>query len=168
MKLRMVSRSAIPVCSSVRSGQTASNLPAAFGAGGHLEYVIHTKMLQLSVGGRRKPTFGKLSGLQTRELGNSEKGVAKDIQDNSRKGVLFQTHHSRRHSEARQRSSSSLRHIKWQWQARHNRIQGPCGLNQYEQQTTGQSVRATNVNSLPLDKILRTVVNGSTAVYDRV
>jgi hypothetical protein len=31
-------------------------------------------------------------------------------------------------------------------------------LPQHEQQTTGQSVRATNVKSLPLDKMLKIVV----------
>jgi hypothetical protein len=34
----------------------------------------------------------------------------------------------------------------------------PVALPQHEQQTTGQSVRATNVNSLPLNKMLRVVV----------
>jgi hypothetical protein len=34
----------------------------------------------------------------------------------------------------------------------------PVALLQHEQQTTGQSVRAPNVNSLPLDKVLKVVV----------
>jgi hypothetical protein len=34
----------------------------------------------------------------------------------------------------------------------------PAALPQHEQQTTGQSVRATNVNSLSLDKMLKVVV----------
>jgi hypothetical protein len=34
----------------------------------------------------------------------------------------------------------------------------PAALLQHEQQTTGQSVRAPNVNSLPLDKTLKVVV----------
>jgi hypothetical protein len=34
----------------------------------------------------------------------------------------------------------------------------PAALPQHEQQTTGQSVRATSVNSLPLDKMFRVVV----------
>jgi hypothetical protein len=33
----------------------------------------------------------------------------------------------------------------------------PAALLQQEQQTTGQSVRAPNVNSLPLDNMLRVV-----------
>jgi hypothetical protein len=31
-------------------------------------------------------------------------------------------------------------------------------LPQHEQQTTGESVQATNVNSLPLDKMLEVVI----------
>jgi hypothetical protein len=34
----------------------------------------------------------------------------------------------------------------------------PAALPQHEQQTTGQSVRAPNENSLPLDKMLNLVV----------
>jgi hypothetical protein len=34
----------------------------------------------------------------------------------------------------------------------------PVALPQLEQQTTGQSVRATNVNSLSVDKMLKVVV----------
>jgi hypothetical protein len=34
----------------------------------------------------------------------------------------------------------------------------PAALPQHEQQTTGQSVRAPNVNSLPLDKMSKIVV----------
>jgi hypothetical protein len=34
----------------------------------------------------------------------------------------------------------------------------PAALPQNEQQTTGQSVRAPNFNSLPLDKLLKVVV----------
>jgi ABC-type phosphate transport system substrate-binding protein len=34
----------------------------------------------------------------------------------------------------------------------------PVALSQYKQQTTGQSIRVTNVNSLPLDKMLRVAV----------
>jgi hypothetical protein len=34
----------------------------------------------------------------------------------------------------------------------------PPALPHHEQQTTGQSVRAPNVNSFPLDKMLRVVV----------
>jgi hypothetical protein len=34
----------------------------------------------------------------------------------------------------------------------------PAALPQHEQQTTGQAVRATNVNSWPLDNMLRVVV----------
>jgi hypothetical protein len=40
-------------------------------------------MLQLSVGGRRKPPSRKLSGLQTRDRGDAEKEVAKDSQDHN-------------------------------------------------------------------------------------
>jgi hypothetical protein len=34
----------------------------------------------------------------------------------------------------------------------------PADLAQHEQQTVGQSLPATNVNSLPLDKMLRVVL----------
>jgi hypothetical protein len=39
----------------------------------------------------------------------------------------------------------------------HNRTEGPVPLHQHEQQATGQSVEAPNVNSLPLDNMLRIV-----------
>jgi hypothetical protein len=48
------------------------------------EYIFHLNMLQLSVGGRRKPTSRKLSGLQTREV-----RYAENTQDYNGKGVLF-------------------------------------------------------------------------------
>jgi hypothetical protein len=77
-------------------------------------------VLQLLFGGRRKPPSHKLSGLQTCEGGDAEKEDAEDTKDYNAKGVLFQPHHSRRplwwRSEAGQRNSSSLRHIRWQWQ----------------------------------------------------
>jgi hypothetical protein len=44
-----------------------------------VNYIFHRNMLQLSVGGRRKPPFRKLLGLQTREGGNAEKEVAENI-----------------------------------------------------------------------------------------
>jgi hypothetical protein len=100
--------------------QTASKHPAACGAEGsptqevplEREYIFHPNMQLLSVGGRRHPPSSKLSGLQIREGGDA--GVAEETQDYKGKGVLFQPHHSRRpsrrHSEARERNSSSLRH----------------------------------------------------------
>jgi hypothetical protein len=83
------------------------------------EYIFHLNMLQLSVGGKRKPSSSKLSGLQTCE-GDAEKEVAEDNQDYDGEGALFQPHHSRhvlrggapRHDKG---NSSSLRHIRWKW-----------------------------------------------------
>jgi hypothetical protein len=40
---------------------------------------------------------------------------------------------------------------------RYNGAQVPAALPQHEQQTTGQSVRAPKVNSVPLDNMLRVV-----------
>jgi hypothetical protein len=47
-------------------------------------------------------------------------------------------------------NSSSVRHIRWQVPPQRN--------PRSEQQKTGRSVRAPNINSLSLDKILKVVV----------
>jgi hypothetical protein len=44
----------------------------------------------------------------------------------------------------------------------------PAALTQHEQQKTGQSVRAPNVNTLSLDKKVESSSNGIAADYDRV
>jgi hypothetical protein len=80
----MILRSAKIASSSATYGQTASNLPTACGAeevtytrcARKRKYIFHTNMLQLSVGGRRKPPSPQLSGLRTREVVDAEKVVA--------------------------------------------------------------------------------------------
>jgi hypothetical protein len=117
-------------------------------------------MLQLPAGGKRNPPSRKLSGLQTCEGGDAEKEVAEDTKDYNGKGFLFQPHHSRhvlRDGAPRQEKEQ---------QPQTHQMAGPdtikpripAALPQNEQQTTGQSVRAPNVNSLHLDKMLQVVV----------
>jgi hypothetical protein len=96
-----------------------------------------------------------------------------DIQDYNGKGVPFQPHYSRpvlRAATPREdrgtaapsdTSGGSDR-------SRQNGTQDPCGFAKYEHQTTGQSVRAPNVNSLPLEKNVESSSNGSIADYDSV
>jgi hypothetical protein len=54
-----------------------------------MEYTFHSNMLQLSVGGRRKTPFPKLSGLQTCEGGDAEEEVAEDTYNYNGKLDLF-------------------------------------------------------------------------------
>jgi hypothetical protein len=55
----------------------------------------HLKILQISVGERRKPKSRHISGLQICEGGDAEKEAAEDTEDYNGKSVLFQPHHSR-------------------------------------------------------------------------
>jgi hypothetical protein len=77
---------------------------------------------------KEKKPIRQLSGLQTGEGGDAEKEVTEDTQDYN------------------------------------DNLNTPCMsfmaalLPQHEQQTTGQSVQACNVNSLPLDEMLKVVV----------
>jgi hypothetical protein len=66
----------------VRRGSSAQGEPR------DREYIIHTSVLQLPDGGRRKPPSRKLSGLQTRRGGDAEEEVEVDSQVYNGKGVL--------------------------------------------------------------------------------
>jgi hypothetical protein len=97
------------------------------------EYIFHPNMLQLSVGGRRKPPSRQLSGLQTREGGDAEKEVAEDIQVYNGKGVLFQPHHSERvlrgGAPRKDRGTAATSDTSGgSGKYRHNGTQGPSGF----------------------------------------
>jgi hypothetical protein len=84
------------------------------------EYIFHPNMLQLSVGGRRKPPSRQLSRLQTRRR-RLRKRIRRGHPGLQRGGRSLPTSPlqacpSRQRSQARQRSSSSLKHIRWHWQ----------------------------------------------------
>jgi hypothetical protein len=167
----MVLRSSITASSSATSGKTASNLRAACGAGAitctrsaprkgtHLP----PEHAQLPIGGRGKPPSRQLSGLQTREGGDSEKEVAEDIQGYN--GRVFSTNLStpgmffaealRSRTEKHQQPSTHQVAVAGPATME---LRVPVALPKYEQQTTGQSVLALNVNSLQLDKSLKVVV----------
>jgi hypothetical protein len=122
------------------------------------EYIFHPNMLKLPVGGRRKIPSLKLSGLQTREGGDAEKEVAEDIQDYNvpiafsfnltTPGISF-ADALRGRAEAQQQPQTHQVALAGPATME---LRVPVALPQYEQQTTGQSVRASNVNSLHLDK----------------
>jgi hypothetical protein len=127
------------------------------------EYIFHPNMLPLPVGGRKETPFLQLSGFQTHEGGDAGKEVTEDTQDYNEKGVLFQPDHSRRllHGGAPKQdrgTAAALDTSGGSGRSHHNGTRGPAALPHHEHQTTGQSVRAPNVNSLPLDKILKVVV----------
>jgi hypothetical protein len=113
-------------------------------------------MMQLPFGGRRKPPFRQLSGLQIHRGGDAKKEVAEDTQDYNltTPGVSFAVALRGRTEEQQQPQTHQVA------------VAGPttmeprvpAALPQHEQQTATQSVRVTNVNSLPLDKTLRVVV----------
>jgi hypothetical protein len=132
----------------MRGQSTAQGVPR------EREYIFHTNMLQVSVGGRRKPPFLKLTGLQTRESGDTEREVAEDSQDYNGKGVLFQPHNSRHvllgGAPRQDRGTAAASDTSGgSGRSRHNGTQSPCGLT---------SVLATILNGLPLDKMVRVVM----------
>jgi hypothetical protein len=122
------------------------------------KHFFNTSMLQLLVGRKGKSSPLQLTGLQAREGGDAEKEFAEDTQDYNRKGVLFQSHHStfilhgsvprqdRERAAASGTSSSSDSSC-------HNGTESPCTLLA----PANRSVRAPNVNSLPLDNMLEVV-----------
>jgi hypothetical protein len=110
------------------------------------EYIFHSNMLQMPVGGRGKPHPANYLGCKHAKGGDAEKEVAEDTQDYNRKGILFQPHHSRRvlrggaprqvrgTAEASDTSGGSDR-------SRHNGSPGPCAL------TLTQTAGSMSVNS---------------------
>jgi hypothetical protein len=129
-------------------------------------------MMQLSVGGRRKPTSSKLSGLQTPERGDTEKEVADDHQDHNGKDDLFHTYHSRHvvHSGA----LALLRETEQQVQT--HQVAGPAtmepkvpvALTQLEQQKKRSVSYSYKCKQFVAGKNVESNSNGSTADYDRV
>jgi hypothetical protein len=113
-------------------------------------------MLQPPVCGRGESSSLQLAGLQAHERGDAQKEFAENTQDNNGKGVLQVC--PRRRSEATQQQQRP--------QARQVAVAGPATMKpmglapsrEHEQQATSQSVGAPNVNSLPLDNMLKVVV----------
>jgi hypothetical protein len=120
-------------------------------------------MLELSVDRRRTPTSCQLSGLQTCEERNADKEVAEIFGTTTGRVFSFNLTTPDVDFEAalRGRREDQQRH-----QTHQVAVAGPttvepgvpAALFQNEQQITGQLVRAPNVNSLYLDKILKVVI----------
>jgi hypothetical protein len=96
MELRMILRSTITARSLATSGQTASNLPAASGAG-----VVNCTRIATRKGIHLPPQHAATAGWWKEKntippiIRAAEKEVAENTQDYNRKGVLFEPHHSR-------------------------------------------------------------------------
>jgi hypothetical protein len=122
----MVLRSVITSSSSAMSGQTAKTSPLlvvrrgspAQGVPREREYINHPNMLQMSVGGRRKPIPQNIGAADSRRRRCRTRSRRRHLRL-QREGCSLlnspiQARHSRRHSEARKTNSNSLRHIRWQ------------------------------------------------------
>jgi hypothetical protein len=130
-----------------------------------MEYIFHPNILQMPVGGRRKPHPANYLGcrhakeeMQTKnsqrtprtttgrifssKLTNPSMSSAAPLRGKAEEQQQPQTHHV----AVAVKGPATMKPLV------------PAALLQQEQQTTGQSIRATNVNSLPLDKMLRVVV----------
>jgi hypothetical protein len=112
-------------------------------------------MLQLSVGGRRKPPSRKLWGLQTHE-GDAAREIEEDTQDNG-EGVLFQLTTPGMSFAAALRGKTEE-----QQQPRTHQVVGPDTMNPgslrpYPNRNS-RVKDSPNVNSLSPDKMLKGVV----------
>jgi hypothetical protein len=105
-------------------------------------------MLQLQFRGRRKTPSRKLLGLQTSEGGDAEKEDA----DLTTPGMSFAAALRRKTEEQQQRQAHQVAGPAT------TEPSVPAALTQQEQQETGQSVWARNVNNLSLDKMMKRVV----------
>jgi hypothetical protein len=120
------------------------------------DYTFHHNILQLAVGGRRKPPARQLSWLQTREGGDAGKEVTKNTQDCYGKVVLFQTHHAA--SDTLGVSGRSL----------HSGIQGPCSLAPTRTTDNRSVISGSECKQFDSEQNIESSSNGSTAEYDIV
>jgi hypothetical protein len=95
------------------------------------------------------------------EGGGAEKEVAENTQNYNGESVLFQPHHTGMFLAAafrgkREEQQQPRTHQDAGLDTMEHRV--PADLPQHEQQKTGHPVRAPNINSLSLDKMLEVVV----------
>jgi hypothetical protein len=137
-------------------------------------------MLQLNVGGRQETTSIQLSWLQARPGRSPQKKGTENTKEHNGKGVLFNIHQARsvlRGGSAEQRRAT----------AAGSSTMGFCGISSLRgkrsvpapvrQKDAGQSVPATDVNSLPLENMMRVVsvvhqivteINSSVSEEDKI
>jgi hypothetical protein len=131
-------------------------------------------MLQLSVGGRRKTPSRKLSGLQTREGGDSEEEVAEDTQDYNGEGVLFQPHHSRHvlrggfPRQDRGTAAAAPDTSDGSGRFRCNGTQGPFGINPTRTEDNRSVSTGLKCKQFASRQNVESSSNGSTADYDKL
>jgi hypothetical protein len=165
----LVLRSATTASSSTTSGQTASNLPAACGAGAVTcttsapRKVIHLPPHHAATADWRKEknAIPPITGAADTRRRRCRRRSRREHPKLQRGGCSLPTSPlqacpPRRRSEAEQEQQQPQSHQGAGPATMEPRV--PEALPQHEQLTTGQSLRATNVNSLHLDKMLRVVV----------
>jgi hypothetical protein len=163
----MILRSAITASSSATSGQTAGNVPAPCGAGVvtctrsaprkriHLQ-PPHAAAAGWRIGENGIPPITVAADTQRRRCRkrNRRRHPGLQREECSLPTSPLQACPSRQRYEAGQRNSSSIRPTRWQWQVLPQ--WNPWSLRSYPNMNSRQ--QAPNVISLPLEKMLRTVV----------